>query len=190
MQNSNEQMRREFEEFCKNVHRLHGPFLRDCNDPEPEREYQLFETQNLWERWQAAHTSAAEKYKGVVEAARDVCASASYMKQMTERGEVYGSPDMAVPIASMESLRQALAAIEQQQEQNNAKPEKQVPLVRMTAEALEGDESVSDIGVGGASQVVSSGDVRVVATAFPSNDESGASQTSPTKPPAPQAEGK
>lgn len=50
----------------------------------------------------------------LIKAARDVCASASYMKQMTERGEVYGSPDMAVPIASMESLRQAIAAIEQQ----------------------------------------------------------------------------
>lgn len=63
MGNSNEKMRREFEQFCKDVHQLHGPFLRDCNDPEPEREYQLFETQNLWERWQAAHTSAAEKYE-------------------------------------------------------------------------------------------------------------------------------
>lgn len=32
---------------------LGGPFLRDCNDPEPDRDYQKWEVEDPWRAWQA-----------------------------------------------------------------------------------------------------------------------------------------
>jgi hypothetical protein len=48
--------RSEFEAVLKDLwkHR-NDPFLRECNDPEPDRDYEDFGTQSAWELWQAAY---------------------------------------------------------------------------------------------------------------------------------------
>lgn len=48
--------REAFEHFCREVRKLSGPYLRDCNDPEPDREYQDFDTQYLYSLWNTRPT--------------------------------------------------------------------------------------------------------------------------------------
>ena len=43
-----------------------GPFLRDCNDIDATRIYELTEIEDAWNMWKAATAAAEEKYLKVI----------------------------------------------------------------------------------------------------------------------------
>lgn len=62
-----EDVREAFERVVRLTHGLEGPWLRECNDVDPQRTYEKFETQEAWEVMQAATASTDVEWRGLVE---------------------------------------------------------------------------------------------------------------------------
>lgn len=62
-----EDVREAFERAAKVHLWQEGPFLRDCNDIDATRTYELYYIENAWLMWQAATASTEAKWRGLVE---------------------------------------------------------------------------------------------------------------------------
>lgn len=64
---TNDKIKEEFEKFVREANQLEGPYLRACNDVDPEYTYQDPVTELLWWKWKSMKVSefAAGYYKAI-----------------------------------------------------------------------------------------------------------------------------